>query len=247
MLTGNYLGEMVMQEYPATVDEALMIPGGAFFPEVKPHTHLSEPYSDTSGFRRYVCVDYGLDMLSAHWIWIDRENNARVYREYNAPDLPISDACAKILENNFGEKIDAYLAPPDLWSRSTESGKSRAIIFYEHGLNLTKSSNDFEAGCNAMKEWLKAPEEGKPALTIDRDASPSLFHCLCKIMKDKKRPIVYAKEPHDLTHDVDSLRYFAVYYTKPAAKPKQPEKQFNFASDRPKKNPLGYGERINVI
>lgn len=245
--TCKAIGDAAAQQYPSTVEEALSIPGGAFFPEVKTLTHLAKPYYDTTGFRRYVTLDYGLDMLSAHWIWIDRENNARVYRELDMPDLPISEACKKILKNNYGEKIDAYIAPPDLWSRSTESGKSRAIIFCENGIQLTKASNDFEAGCNAMKEWLKVREDGTPALMIDDGAAPNLFRCLTKIQKEKNRPNVYAKEPHELTHDVDSLRYFAVYYTRAADAPKQPERRFAFDILRPKPNPLGFGERIKVI
>ena len=55
-----------------------------------------------------------------------------------------------------GEDIELVLAPPDLWNRSQESGRSRAQLFSEAGLVLTRSSRDFAAGCAAMKEWLAA-------------------------------------------------------------------------------------------
>ena len=71
------------QEYPSSVEEALTIPGGAFFPEVKPQTHLVKE-KELGYVRRYVALDYGLDMLSVHWIAVDTFNNAWVYREYDA-------------------------------------------------------------------------------------------------------------------------------------------------------------------
>ena len=213
--TKRDMGDLIMQEYPATVEEALTIPGGSFFPEFQRHIHIKEPQEDTEGYRRYVCIDYGLDMLSVHWVWVDTEYNARVYREFDAPNLTISDACAKILELTGDEHIDLFLAPPDLYNRDQVLGKSRALIFGEHGVNLTKTSNDLESGCAAMKEWLK-PVGDTAALTIDEGAAPNLVRCLTKIQKDKNRPNVYAKEPHNLTHDVDSLRCFCVYWTAPA-------------------------------
>ena len=57
-------------------------------------------------------------------------------------------------------------------------------------------------------------EKKKAKLTIS-DA-PNLFRCLQKIQRDEKRPDVYAKQPHSLTHDPDSLRCFCVYWTLPA-------------------------------
>lgn len=217
--TRRDLGDQIMQEYPATVEEALTIPGGSFFPEFSLSVHGRDPQMETDGYRRYIAIDYGLDMLSAHWLWIDPEGRARVYREYDAPDLPIETAAQRIRER-MTEEVDAVLAPPDLWNRSQESGKSRAVLFAEAGLELVKASNDFPAGCAAMKNWLRA-DGGEPALTFDKDAAPNLCRCLTKIQRDKARPDVYAKEPHELTHDVDSLRYFCVFWTRPAEVKKQ--------------------------
>ena len=35
-----------------------------------------------------------------------------------------------------------------------------------------------------------------------------------KIQKDKNKPKIYAKQPHDLTHDVDSLRAFCIWWVR---------------------------------
>ena len=227
--TKKVLGDLMLAEYPATPEEALMVPGGSYFPEINYKTHIRQPLDFIPDYyRKYVALDYGLDMLAVHWIWIDEEGYRRVYRELDASDLTISAACAAIREANCGDKIDLYLAPVDLWNRSQESGRSRADIFAENGITLTRSSNNRENGCAALKEDLK-PIEAKNAetgelyktakLTIDADAAPNLWRCLNKIQKDAKKPNIYADMPHELTHDVDSLRYFSVYWTIEAQKP----------------------------
>lgn len=198
--TRKTLGDLITAEYPATIEEALMVPGGAYFPEVKRDTH--EVYDEPKGkVKRYVSIDYGLDMLSLHWISVDIMGYAQVYREYDAKDMTVSQAAEVINRIGSDEYIDAYLAPPDLWNRRQETGKSVADIFAEKGIILTKTSNDLFNGCMAMKEWLRVPEDGsKPALTFLKDRCPTLIRSLQKIQKDKNKPKVYAKDPHDLTH-----------------------------------------------
>lgn len=154
-------------------------------------------------------------MLSAHWVAVD-------HRELDAPGLTIGQAARAILAASGSEEIELVLAPSDLWGRSQESGKSRAQLFYEAGLVLTKTSRDFPAGCAAIREWLALQPDGRPRLTVaDRDC-PSLWHCLAHIQKDPRRPDVYAKEPHPLTHDVDSLRCFCIWWAQPAQRPALP-------------------------
>lgn len=208
------------EEYPATPEEALEALGGAMFPEVRNETHKTDKRSD-GAVKRFVSLDYGLDMLSVHWVEIDELNRAIVYREFDEPNKTIGEAAAIIKDLTGDEKIEAFLGPPDLWSRSQESGKSRAQLFSEHGIDLVKSSNDFPAGVSAMKDWLSV-ENGKSRLQIYK--APNLYRCLQKIQKDEKRPDVYAKEPHSLTHDCDSLRYFCVWWTYPAKTEKKEAK-----------------------
>ena len=114
--------------------------------------------------------------------------------------------------NSGDEEIEAILAPHDMFNRESVTGKSRADIFAENDVPLTRTSRDFPAGCAAIKEWLAVDDlTGRPKMTI-RNA-PNLVNSLERIQKDKNRPNVYAKEPHDLTHAVDALRCFCVYWT----------------------------------
>ena len=77
-----------------------------------------------------------------------------------------------------------------------------------------------------MKEWLRPREGKKSRLTLLKGEAPNLYNCLKKIQKDDKQPNVYAKKPHDLTHDCDSLRYFCVWWTSAAVKPKAQGKKW---------------------
>lgn len=205
------LGEVKMvAEYPATIEEALSTPGGSYFPEVKMSIHgRDEPFTDE--VLRYISFDYGLDMFACHWYAMDARGNVRIYREICEPNLTISQACEMIKKQSGDEEIEMILAPHDMFNRESVTGKSRSDIFAEYGVPLTRVSKDFEAGCAAMKEYLRVDElTGRPKLTI-RNA-PVLMDSLMRIQKDKNRPKVYAKQPHELTHAVDALRGFCVFW-----------------------------------
>lgn len=223
--TKRALGDLITQEYPASIEEALTVPGGAFFPEVNDKNTVTKEAQE-GRLVRYVSIDYGLDMFAAHWISINEYGEAQVYREYDKPGTTISEAAGILLSLSEEEEITLFLAPPDLWNRSPETGKSRAQLWAESGVNLTKTSNDFAAGCASMKEWLKPRENQKSRLTILEGSAPNLYRCLQKIQKDKKKPNVYAKEPHDLTHDPDSLRYFCAWWTIAPDKVDEKRKKF---------------------
>lgn len=165
-------------------------------------------------------------MLSAHWTIVDSMGNSQTYREVDEKGLTISQAAQMVLSRSGDERIDYWLAPPDLWNRRQETGKSVADIFMEHGISLTKVSNDMLNGCLLLKELLKVnPETGKSKHTFLKDACPNAIKCLQKIQKDKTKPSIYAKNPHELTHDVDSMRYFAVWWVVPAHESKIKKKK----------------------
>ena len=206
-------------EYPATVEEALDVPGGRFFEEVSDSSILSDTKL-TQNTVCYVALDYGLDMLAAYWILRDAFGNSQIIHEEYESNLIISAAADRILrttqelvEREEISRVEQYLAPPDLWNRSQETGKSRAILFGECGLYLTKVNNDLKAGCMAIKENTAHGEGQKSKLTIYHNCAPNLLNSFKKIQKDEKKPDTYAKDPHDLTHSVDGLRYYCIYWT----------------------------------
>ena len=228
--TKKVLGDQMQAEYPATIEEALTVPGGAFFPEVTDDSILTdEPLK--GNVYTYFVMDYGLDMLAAYWINRDSLGNAQIIYEHCESNLIIGAAADTIISITRGlisngtiKDVVQYLAPPDLWNRSQETGKSRAILFQEAGVTLTKVNNDIAAGCSALKEYL-AHGLGKSKLTILRNCAPTLLKCLKKIQHDEKKPNIYANTPHDLTHSVDSVRYFSIYWTLSAEETKKDDQK----------------------
>ena len=209
-------------EYPATIEEALTVPGGAYFPEVVDESIVTN--DEMMGKKStYFFMDYGLDKLAAYWVNRDPYGNFQIVHEHYQSNLTVGEAASLIfnltnrlyLEKSIS-RVVRYLAPPDLWNRHADTGKSTAILFSEQGISLTKTNNDIQAGCYAMKELLKHEPGMKSKLTILRNCAPNLLRCLKKIQRDEKRPNIYAKEPHELTHSVDALRYLAIYWTHPA-------------------------------
>ena len=170
---------------------------GQYFTEFDPKVHVIEPFEIPRSWRKYRTVDYGLDRLACLWIAVSDDGSAYVYREFCESNLPISTAAREIIARTpKDEDIYATLAPPDLFSRSQESGKSKALIFSEFGINFTKTSNDRECGWLAVKEMLCA--NGRGSIRIFKTAT-ELIRCLPALTVDKLRPTDCATEPHELT------------------------------------------------
>ncbi len=234
--TARDLGVKIKQEYPRTAEEALSTLGGSYFTEFDYNHHTCEPFPIPKDWTVYNTMDYGLDMFAHYKVAIDNENVAYVFHEIYESGLIISDAAARIKNAEMIERDDGgadkwypprvRLAPPDMWNSSQESGKSKALLFYENGIDLVKSNNDRPAGWLAMKELMKltaAPDGSiRTRLKIFRTC-PHLIRTLPQLLVDPRRPDDCAKEPHELTHAPDALRYLAIYWTRPP-EPEKPKK-----------------------
>ena len=194
---------------------------GQYFSEFSREIHVCKPFPIPAHWKRYVTMDYGLDMLAAYEIAVDEENRAYVTREVYESNLVIYDAARRL--GTF-EKPSLYLAPPDLWNRRQETGKSVADIFAEHHIYLTKSGNDRVAGWLSVKEWLRpfGDVDGitRARLTVFENCA-NLIRTLPALQYDRQNPNDAATAPHELTHGPDALRYFCVYWTTAAKRPVQ--------------------------
>lgn len=188
---------------------------GQFFPEFKRNVHVCEPFAIPKDWNIYFTMDYGLDMLAGYWIAVDYNNNAYVFREVYQSNLLVSEARDKIKEMT-NEQIYAYLAPPDLWNRHKETGKSTADIFAEGGIYLYKTNNDRVQGWLQVKEWLKVfkDEQGYDTSRLKIFSTcKNLIRCLPQLQHDDKKVGDVANEPHEITHGPDAIRGFCVYWT----------------------------------
>ncbi len=188
---------------------------GQFFSEFNRSVHVIEPFEIPSDWYVYFTMDYGLDKLAGYWIAVDYNNVGYVFREVYESNLLVSDARDKI-KDMTNESIYMYLAPLDLWNRHKETGKSTADIFAEGGIDLYKTNNDRIQGWLQMKEWLKVQndEQGLPTSRLKIFSTcKNLIRCLPQIQHDPKRIGDISNEPHELTHSVDAIRGFCVYWT----------------------------------
>ena len=203
---------------------------GQFFPEFSRDIHVCEPFEIPQHWNRYRAFDYGLDRLACLWVAIGTDGKAYVYRELNVSEMIVSDAAKKINELSEGELYYSTFMPPDLWSRSKDSGKSIADLFIERGLTgVVKAPNSRVDGWSNVKEWLKplpsVDGEGMTAYLQIFSNCIELIRNIPKIQHDEKNPCDCATEPHDITHNLDALRYFCAAYTLKSKAPSD-EKSF---------------------
>ena len=188
---------------------------GQYFSEFDARLHVCTPFEIPREWRKWRTVDYGLDRLACLWIATAPDGVSYVYREFCESNLPISAAARGINQRTPEcEDIYATLAPPDLWSRSQESGKSKASIFSEYGINFTRTSNDRESGWLALKELLCDTGSGVRLKIFSH--CTEIISCLPALCVDKLRPTDCSTEPHAITHAPDALRGFAIHHSRPA-------------------------------
>ena len=232
-----YDNKVLMENNPEYVDNLESLPedmrrahlygdwdvyAGQYFGEWRRDIHVIKPFEIPKNWRRYVTLDYGLDMLAVYWIAMDTHGKAYVYREVQQPDLTISQASAIIKEEGGNDDVYTYLAPPDLFNRRQETGRSAAEIFAENGLILTKSNNNRVQGWYDMKEWLTPYEDEfgeKTAKLVVFNNCRGLIEDIPMLIRDTKNPNDVADEPHKHTHGPDAIRGFIAGRPFATAKP----------------------------
>ena len=188
---------------------------GQYFSEFDYSVHVMKPFEIPKHWRRYISFDYGLDMLACYFIAVDEQCRAYVYREIYKSGLIVTEAAQAIYKAMGDEKIYSVIAPPDLWNRHSDTGKSTAEIFAEEGIYLCKVENSRVSGWYCLKERLKifTDEQGQKCAGLRIfNCCENLIRTLPAIAFDKLNPNDCAKVPHELTHAPDAIRYFASGY-----------------------------------
>lgn len=190
---------------------------GQYFSEFRRDVHVCEPFEIPKDWRIFRTRDYGLDMCATVWLAMDYHLNVYAYKELYESNLIVS-AAAKKINDMTTEKITIDYAPPDLWNRNRDTGKSTADIFAENGQYLTKADNNRITGWLALHEWLRVfpDEQGIPTAKLKIFSNcTNLIRTLPAVQHDEKNPNDVALEPHELTHLPDAMRYFCTMWQTP--------------------------------
>jgi len=200
--------------------------GGNYFSELSTALHTAKPFRLPENWYRYRSIDYGLDMFVCLWFAADSDGRLWCYRELEQKELIAGEAARTALEHTPpGESILCTFAPPDIWSRQKDSGRTMAEIFALNGLPLRKCGSSRVQGHLMLKECLcpiplRDPEvialfpDGQapdrlPGLMFFSNVT-KVFEDMKSIQADERDPNDCAKQPHELTHTVDAARYMAI-------------------------------------
>ena len=180
---------------------------GQFFPEFDVSLHVCEPSVIPKFTKRFIALDYGLDMLAALLISVDEDGNLFVEREVCVSGLILSEAAERVADLCRGLDIEFAVCSPDLWNRRQDSGRSGFEIMQGvWGMPpMIPADNRRIPGWRVLREYL-APREDHPYLRIS-SLCPNLVRCLPALICDSSRPEDAASEPHSVTHAPEALRY----------------------------------------
>lgn len=216
----------MLENLPDNIREAWLngnwdVFSGQYFNMWNRDIHVIRPFQIPTWWTQFACMDYGRDMFAAYIVVTDLEGRAYVVNEIHEPDLIISDA-AKRFKERFGTGMSVIYAPPDMWHKRSDTGRSVAEIFAEHGLYLYKANNNRVQGWYDMAEWLQPYEDSEGKLQANLrifENCRNLVRCLPLLQFDDKIPNDVSKEPHDITHAPDAIRYFIAGRPYPSSEP----------------------------
>lgn len=195
---------------------------GQYFSEWRRELHVMDPIDIQPWWQVYRAIDYGLDRLACLWAAFDENGNAYVFRELCVSDTIVSDAARMILSAG-DEPVVATFMPSDLLGRSSQTGVSIYETFSSCGLSGTPVNNPRVPGWLNLKEWMHPVDDGagnvRPRLRIFSTCR-ELIRCIPQLQYAKTGdPSDVAKDPHDITHAPDALRYLMDGRPKPGVKP----------------------------
>ena len=199
------------------------VEGSVYFEEFRKDIHVIQPFSIPAHWKMYRVIDYGLDALACLYIAVDTQDVAYVIGEVYESNLIISDAAEAIKAAEPREERYITYAPPDLWSRTKDSGKMISETFYNCGVPLWKSDSSRIPGWMQVHERLRVIPDvdgGQTARLKIFSSCRDLIRCISTIKADEKNCNDVATDPHELTHLPDALRYWCVMHT---AVPKEPD------------------------
>ena len=222
--------------------------GGCYFDNFDTNRNVRKPFVVPKHWQLYRSFDYGLDMFSCFWWAVDEDGRCWCIRGFEGENLNIQDAARACLGHTLAKEHPLLtFAPPDMWSRMKETGRTMADIFSEYGVPLVRADNNRVNGHMIMRSMLEpiplhdpyvislyggkeeAPET-LPALMFF-DNVGGVLEDIQSIQHDELNPSDCAKDPHDITHTVDGVRYFCINRTMASRVPEKKKEYDEFDDD----------------
>lgn len=176
--------------------------------------HVVKPFEIPRHWRRFLSLDYGMDMTACYEHVTDGSGKAYTINEIYQKDLSLPEAAEVILKRFEGNKYQYMVASPDLWNRRQETGRSGIEILLSSGLKklhcpITEADDRRVIGWQNMYDYLlpRKDEEGNlsPRWQIFENCY-NLIKTLPALVRDKKEPSDIADNLDD--HGAESCRYF---------------------------------------
>lgn len=184
---------------------------GQFFSSFSEETHVIDPISPPSHWRKWRAIDWGYrDPLCCLWLTQNPETNQIiVYRELYQVELTDSEAKRLITAMTpDSEHIDFTLADPSMWrGDSNDNALSKAMIYNQqpNQVHLLPGTNDRITGWAHIQTLLALnPEHQQPGLVFTRNCE-NLIYTLPTLVHSENRPEDVDDDGED--HASDALRY----------------------------------------
>ncbi|MFI3128445.1 MAG: phage terminase large subunit [Bacillota bacterium] len=215
---------------------------GRFFEGFNRDVHVIKPLAIPEHWRTYEAFDYGLDMLACYQIAIDDNGKSYVVNEIYKSNLIVSEAAETILHARGKKQVRATFAPPDIFGDKAATGTPASEHFRKNGVRLWKVQADRINGWRDLKEKMRIID-GETQLVIF-DTCTNLIRSLSNIQADEHNPDDCAKNPHELTHACDALRYYVAGNARPQ---KQLKEEPRPAFEIKRKSNSEKGEKMKII
>lgn len=187
---------------------------GQVFSEWRRDLHVVEPFEIPVEWIRWRAIDWGYASPLC-CLWLARDPNSWltvVYRELYQAGLTDPEQAERIRELSGGERIEATLADPSMWTvRSLERQTVTSADVYERGgVRLTKADNDRLIGLRRVRDALRDGEpmddegEARPGLLVFSTCA-NLIRTLPALPYDRVRVEDVDSSAED--HAYDALRY----------------------------------------
>lgn len=223
--TKKALPSAVLQEYPATVEDAFSAGEGTAFPEFSRDVHVIEPFDIPHWWYRWRANDPGYtDPFFWLWFTIDPDGIVYVYREYTRERsenrVTYSAQAKKVVsmskmkdekDKNVEENIAFTVVGRDAFTRHPETGK--AIVNYYHEGGVTRliepprdRSTDRIHRKAVVHEYLEPyldgnHEDKRTAKVRIFDTCTKLIECIPLLVTDDHDPEKVGDSEHDHAYD----------------------------------------------